>query len=83
MQVEKITINGQSLVKIEKTSSGIVYETVIQRAEYIEDGWFIKSDHDSQKWEAYEICQYGGEEMYCGTFATVEEAHYYCTTQLL
>lgn len=44
-----------------------------QRAEYIEDGWYIREvDNQFQVWE---IAQYGGDEYHHSTFDSFKEAY--------
>lgn len=45
---------------------------VIQRAPYIEDGPYIKSNWDC--FDVLDIPSFGGDEIYCGTFSTLKDA---------
>jgi hypothetical protein len=52
-------------------SSGNVF---FQRAEYIEDGPYIKYECENEVFIVWEIPQYGGEERLEGVFSTLPEA---------
>lgn len=51
-------------------SDGIL---TIQRAEYIEDGWYIKNICDS--WILFEIPQYGGEAQFIDNYPDFHTAY--------
>ena len=56
-------------------------ETTIQRAKYIEDGWFIISKKEEKEFNVFEIPLFGGKEELIDTFKTIEDA-YRCAMEL-
>lgn len=54
---------------------------IIQRSNYIEDGWFIVSNKEETEFSVFEIPLFGGEEDLIDIFKTIEKA-YICAMEL-
>jgi hypothetical protein len=54
---------------------------IIQRSNYIEDGWFIVSNKEETEFSVFKSPLFGGEEDLIDIFKTIEEA-YICAMEL-
>lgn len=50
-------------------------ENIIQRSNYLEDGWFILFNKEEAEFSVFEIPLFGGEEELIDTFKSIEEAY--------